>query len=363
MPGTGQPTVHFIYPTGPRISTPWAIGRKVTEHLARRFTVVNHELDEDRAIEPAPGDILLGHSWTEPWSVFRRSMLHPGWGRKLLMQPFAPGDVRQTYWHPEVARHCDRFLAITGRHWIETLSSTRLAHLAPKLIHLDLAVDRADFPRTKQAFNPIGRRRFLFIGNYPWYKNLPFLDAIAGRLPEVEFAWMGPPKKRYRHLRQLGPRDFSQVAARVEAAGYDFMITTGSADANPTTILEAMAWGLIPVCTPQSGYSGYAGIPNVPLDDVAGAAAIVTRLQQASAAELEAMRADNDRLLDSHFTWPRFCAQVEAAIDDRSSPPLTPEPLANRLMRLAWAQRSPFRWWRWRTLRHRARDVLFPRSH
>jgi hypothetical protein len=136
------------------------------------------------------------------------------------------------------------------------------------------------------------------------------------------------------------------------------MITTGSADANPTTILEAMSWGLIPVCTPQSGYCGYAGIPNVPLDDVAGAVAVITRLQQAPEAELEAMRADNELLLDSHFTWTRFCSQVEAAIDDRHSPPLAAESYANRLMRLAWAQRSPFRWWRWRSLRRRAKTLL-----
>ena len=44
------------------------------------------------------------------------------------------------------------------------------------------------------------------------------------------------------------------------------MITLGSADANPTTILEAMAWGLIPVCSVQSGYEGFSSIRNISID-------------------------------------------------------------------------------------------------
>jgi hypothetical protein len=85
-------------------------------------------------------------------------------------------------------------------------------------------------------------------------------------------------------------------------------------------VLEAMAWGLVPVCTPQSGYESEAGIVNVPLDDVKGAVEVLRQLQSAPAADLEALRAINDRELDRRYTWDRFAGQVEAAIDSEIAP-------------------------------------------
>src|ERR1035437_10468265 len=91
------------------------------------------------------------------------------------------------------------------------------------------------------------------------------------------------------------------------------MLTVGKADANPTTILEAMAWGLIPICTPTSGYQGIRNIPNVPRDDAPAAAAILRHLLAADESELVAMQSENWRQLDEHYTWDRFAAQVIAA--------------------------------------------------
>ena len=61
----------------------------------------------------------------------------------------------------------------------------------------------------------------------------------------------------------LGLQDFSAGDARRAVAQFDFMITVGRRDANPTTVLEAMAWGLVPICTPQSGYQDHPGITNI----------------------------------------------------------------------------------------------------
>ena len=58
------------------------------------------------------------------------------------------------------------------------------------------------------------------------------------------------------------------------------MITLGSADANPTTILEAMAWGLIPVCSVQSGYEGFSSIRNISIDCMDDAVATIKHLQK-----------------------------------------------------------------------------------
>ncbi|MFN3979841.1 MAG: glycosyltransferase, partial [Caldilinea sp.] len=115
---------------------------------------------------------------------------------------------------------------------------------------------------------------------------------------------------------------------------------------NPTTVLEAMAWGLIPVCTPQSGYVGYPSIINVPLDDPEGAAIVLRRLQSLPDTELFQLQAANWRLLDEHFNWDRFASQVIDAIESTDSPAcgfVTAEH-RRRLRRLA--MRSPMAYWR-----------------
>ncbi len=71
------------------------------------------------------------------------------------------------------------------------------------------------------------------------------------------------------------------------------MITVGSADANPTTILEAMAWGLIPVCSVQSGYEGFSGIRNISIDRHEDAVETINNLQSVSEEQLKKWQQEN----------------------------------------------------------------------
>jgi glycosyltransferase involved in cell wall biosynthesis len=203
------------------------------------------------------------------------------------------------------------------------------------MTQVDLAVDRADFPVLKRSFNPPGKRKFVYIGINFWYKNPKFLSAIAKAMPEAEIAWCGSGKP-IDGVRALGRQDFRDPAAKELLSQYDFMLTVGNSDANPTTILEAMSWGLIPVCTPQSGYVRYPSIPNVPLDDVEGAVRVLRGLQSTPEDDLLAMQRENWAMLDDHFNWDRFAEQVRAAIESDSRPGMGPEPLSRKLQ-LKWA--------------------------
>lgn len=152
----------------------------------------------------------------------------------------------------------------------------------------------------------------------------------------------GNGKKTIPGLKPLGFQDFGTERARQLVAEYDFTLNVGGADANPATILEAMAWGLVPVCTPQSGYVGFSSIPNIPLNDTKGAVEILRRLQFLPEARLQEMRRSNWKALDLHFSWNRFAAQVISAIESDASPCCDPEPLARRL-KIRWANLfSPF---------------------
>lgn len=313
--------IHLVYPHRARISAPDVIGATLARALARMDEVATHEVDSFHRIRPAPGDILVGHAYQFGPTVFRRSVRDPRWARRILLQPYN-GDWAQVGFLDQVIDDCDLFLAITGRYWFDRVPETRAVRWLPKMIHVDLAVDRASFAPVKTKFNPPGKRRVLYIGNDHPGKNIPYLRQIA-RAWEGGIDWAGrgvaaPP------LRQLGFVDFASAAGRRLVAEYDFLITVGCADANPTTVLEAMAWGLIPICTPTSGYEGEPGIVNVPTNDVAAVRAVLDRLQSADESVLRDLQAAGAARLDAHFTWDRFSAQVIAAIKSNACPRLAP---------------------------------------
>ena len=145
-------------------------------------------------------------------------------------------------------------------------------------------------------------------------------------------------------MKTLGTFDFSKQEAKKLIKEYDFLITVGSADANPTTILEAMAWGLIPVCSVQSGYEGFSGIRNIPIDNIDAAVKIINELQYVSEEQLNKWQQENLAELDRHFNWDRFCGQVLNEIESKDSPKLTETTLKHRLFLLFAEWQSPNFW-------------------
>ena len=124
------------------------------------------------------------------------------------------------------------------------------------------------------------------------------------------------------------------------------MITVGSADANPTTILEAMAWGLIPVCSVQSGYEGFPGIRNISIDCLDDAVETIKTHQLIPEEQLKKWQQENLNLLDKHFNWERFCAQVLNEIENKENLYLADTGFKQRLFLLLAEYRSPSFWLR-----------------
>ena len=338
--------VHLVYPHGERLSTPDSIGRELGQRLETRYEVIYYDWSDRGVIVPEPGDVLVGHPHPNPKTVFRRSLRQNGWWRRLMLAPFEHGDLRQIAFEDALVSGCDLILAITGPYWFRTVGDSACSHWRPKMVHLDLAIDRSDFPPLKASFAAPGRRHIVYIGHKAGYKNTPYLSAIAALVPETEFAWIGGGPGAIRGLTALGRIDFSTQAGRDLIGQFDFLLTVGKADANPTTILEAMAWGLIPICTPTSGYEGIPSVPNVPADDPEASASIIRRLLMAEEVDLVAMKEENWRLLDEHYTWDRFAAQVTEAIESTQSPRLLRESLKRRLGFSYYAMTSPHGWFR-----------------
>lgn len=258
-----------------------------------------------------------------------------------MLNPFNL-DLRQVAWIDQPIRKSDLYLAITGNYWFSRITRSPVKHWLPKMVHVDLAVDRNDYPRIKREFAEPGRRRFLYIGHSGWQKNPQYLEDLARRLKAHDFGWIGTGKREIRGFRAHGLLDFRHEDAKAVVAQYDFLLTASLTDSNPATILEAMAWGLVPICTPQSGYAGYAGIVNIPGDDPDSAAGILARLQTADTKALEYLRASNDRELVRHFNWERFAGQVIEAIESDLAPVLGPQSCASRLHLLTGRLTSPY---------------------
>jgi glycosyltransferase involved in cell wall biosynthesis len=322
-------TVHLVYPHGSRIEAPDSIGRNLGERLQSKYRVVYHDWTDRDEIRPEPGDVLLGHPHPSRGTVFRRSSGRSGWRRILMLSPFN-GDPSQVAFIDSIIRRCDLYLAITGPYWFKWLGSSIFSHWAPKMVRLDLAISRQDFPVLKERFNAPGSRRFVYIGHTGSTKNTPYLSEIAQRLPDLDFAWIGRGERPIKGLRALGPQDFRTQTARDLVAGFDFLLTVSRYDSNPATILEAMSWGLIPICTPQCGYDDTPTILNVPLDNVEDAARRLLDLESVLSADLAQIQRRNWDLLDTHYQWDRFAAQVIEAIESPLSPPLGREGLARR---------------------------------
>ncbi|NHC44733.1 glycosyltransferase family 4 protein [Motilibacter aurantiacus] len=334
--------LHLVYPHGEGIRTPDAIGRQLAQRLSKTWDVVLHDWDAPPRTRPERGDVLVGHPHPSPGTALRRLWKDPRWSGRFVLCPYA-GELHQVAYLDPFVRTADAYLAITGRAWFQSVAFGELRHWAPRMIHVDLAVDRGDFPPLERELAPAGRRRFLYIGHTGWYKNTGYLSAIAQALPAGQVGWMGNGDGIPGTVAH-GARDTAAPDTRELLATYDFLLTVGRADANPTTVLEAMSWGLVPVCTPTSGYVDEPGVVNVPLDDVAGALAVLRRLQLAPVEELESYRAANEARLRQHFTWDRLAGQVQAAVEELSGTAAqSPVPPVSRaVLRAATVTPSPY---------------------
>lgn len=319
--------IHLIYPHKNKISAPNVIGHKLGNYLKRDFEVRHYNYDSVTKIVPEHGDVLIGHPHPLPYTIFRRSLNSEKWSRKIIMQPFNY-DLRQNGYIDEIIDQCDIFLAITGNYWFENIGESVFKRWSPKVKQLNLAVDQLNFPKIVNNFNPKGLRRFIYIGNDHPGKNIQFLSQIASE-SNIEITWAGKGVK-INGLNNIGFLDFTQQNSREIISSHDFLITVGEFDANPTTILEALSWGLIPVCTKQSGYYNIPGIINIELNNIDSALKMINHLQNLDDEKLFLIQKLGRELLNKKFGWERLGDDVTKAILSNESPELSKYPIAPR---------------------------------
>tara|TARA_R100001530_G_scaffold15451_1_gene13794 strand:+ start:253 stop:1266 length:1014 start_codon:yes stop_codon:yes gene_type:complete len=329
--------IYLVYPHDKSRSTaaPWSIGYNLSKGLRKRGHLVQcHDWDEQLCVYPdGPDDILIGHPHPEPGKCFRTSMVAP-WKKVISIAPWN-GSEEYRRDQEYVWGKVDHHFAICGGAWYckgamqDAGWAGTYEHDDPESngvisTRLDMAIDSSHFPPLKQSYNAPGERRFLYIGCTVPIKGTEYLAKCNTAFPGMNLGHIG--NGTIPTATHHGYMDLQSDAAKSLISTYDFLIMPGLHDANPTTVLEAMSWGLIPVLSDGCGYSLSGGdyhgyrLARTCTED----AALIESLQRVDETTLRDLAAKNRELVSSRYTWQRFIDSVALVLEAEDEQVRTP---------------------------------------
>lgn len=298
------------------LAAPYSITVRLLRFLQRQSRCKLYDWRETEEIPYGPDDIVLGHPHPDPDTPIQRAFGSDRPCRaKILIFPIHHALPEVNRYALPLLDRADLVLGIMGPYWYDTLASSVFAPWRHKIVRLDMAVDAAQYPWVKRRFNPPGARGYLHIGYNVPEKGPGVLAATMAGLSEYRRGWIGAGDE-IPHIPRITP--FASLTPGYVAglaADYDIFVNTSVSDANPTTILEAMAWGFAAACTPQSGYYNMPTLSALDVTDIGANVATLRGLQQAPGEDLAGAAEINRRLIETHYTWERFCGTVRRALD------------------------------------------------
>jgi len=256
---------------------------------------------------------LLGHVWNEPDTIVWKALADEAFVKKYIIGPYNhnPIGVVAAY---DAVKQCDKFFAICGDYWIDTLQQSPFYDFKDKIVQLNMAIDVNDYPVVKTTFNEPGKRKFLYIGRSAPEKGTDLLEKIAENIPGFRGGYLsarGGGIKGWEKLdipRQLTPDVMMKVADE-----YDFFINMSRTDAQATTILEAMCWGFPVLCTRQSGYT-QDNFFYLDLDDMNKNIEVIDHVQYIDEQELKQMSIGNREKVKELYNWETFLSKLKSYI-------------------------------------------------
>ncbi len=292
-------------------NAPLSITHHVLQALRSLDEVRFYDWKERVVIRNQPDDVLIGHPFPDDLTrAFNRACLQGHFAARVALNPLHYGLPEYCQALAPALDACDHILGITGPYWFDTWSQGPFARWTPKITRLDMAIEIGRFPRVKRAFNSPGRRKFLFIGNGGAPKGTHLLSHLFGLTQgRHRCVWIGADRKFPNLERRPVQRLEGAVMERL-AAECDVFLTMGVSDANPTTILESMAWGFPVACTPQSGYYKMSEIKELSTTDMAHNLDVLDYFQSAGEGELLKLADQARSLVESRFTFERYTRTV-----------------------------------------------------
>ncbi len=295
------------------LSAPGSITMRLSSYLRRRHPIRFYGLEETGAIDWEANDIILGHPHPDPGTMIQRAFSSSvRCKHKALIFPIHHALPEINTFAFPLLEQADQVFGIMGPYWKDTLDQSCFAPWKHKITSLDMAVDGIEYPYLKKQFNPPGQRGYFYIGSSSDRpeKGCEILEKTMAKLSGFPNGWIGGGRdlssmNRIATYASLTPSFVASLANQ-----FDFFINTSISDANPTTILEAMAWGFPVACTPGSGYHNVPAITTLSSTDIEHNANILLDLQFAPEERLQAISQEGRRLIETHYSWDRFCSTV-----------------------------------------------------
>ena len=251
------------------IKAPYSISYNLLSVLSKEYYIKLYNIHERVKIILSEDDIFLGHPCpdyktkklgTNSWSTFDKKQVtnqvilnYPNDKRVFGIAPFNHS-VNQIGWAIPLYKQLHNFIAICGDYWFDNLHKSPFAGCFNNISMLNMAIDTEQYPRLKKNFSPKGKRKFLYIGRVSEEKNIKELEKIATLNPNFIGGYIADGE--IKGWNKIADRAvLSTHFVQQYLLEYDFFITLSTYDAQATTILEAMSWGFISVCTPQTGYT------------------------------------------------------------------------------------------------------------
>jgi glycosyltransferase involved in cell wall biosynthesis len=310
--------IHFVYAFSPhdqQLQSPFCITRNLYHYLVQRADVVYHTWDSKKTPNLKPDDILLGHPHydtnTLMQQVFRKNLRCKA---RCTIHPLHTVRVGDNMPFDFMAKQADKIFSICGPYWYDTIHTTQFSHWKPKIVRLDMAVDGNQFPFLREKFHSPGKRRFVYIGSAMPQKNLGYMTQLVASMPGIQLDWYGGdsnhPLAKLPNVRTFGWITLDRQRAQQIVNDCDIMINTSISDANPTTLLESRAWGLITACTPQSGYYNDPYFTELKLDDIGYSRQALQCLNETPSDVLMKRAKDSRKEIEERYTWENFCDTV-----------------------------------------------------
>ncbi len=300
------------------IRAPHSISYHLLKALQKHYKVKFYSLYEHTVCKIGSDDILIAQpvpdggfgksraDHDDPLSVTSQTLAKYPHNKKIIIMPFANDTLLVSWAADLVKKYGDNVILIGGKIWTDQLSLSPFKDASiKKLLRLDMGIDMDDYPLVKQSFNPEGTRKFLYIGHTSWYKNTIELERIAHAMPQYEYGHIGGGTiagwKKIADFADLTPEYMSTIAQE-----YDIFLTTSTADAQATTILEQMCFGLVVACTPETGYE-YPSLIKLHTSDTQYNCGELEKLQKASEDELKSLVRANREIATTVHSWQQFC--------------------------------------------------------
>ena len=97
------------------------------------------------------------------------------------------------------------------------------------------------------------------------------------------------------------------------------MIHTSNFDANPSTVLEGISWGIMPIMTKQCGYEGFDKIMYIPLNNVSKAVKKINFLQNLNQKKLKNLQKINLQFLKNKYNWKNFRFKILKVVNKKKT--------------------------------------------